>query len=153
MLPASRTIYLLKRVEIMLRNALEGALAGTDISVAQYVVLSLLKTMPEASSADLSRRAGVTPQTMWETVAAFEKAGFILRKQSPEHKRIRTISLTPAGHEKLAACDVQVDALEASLLGDLPPTEIDTLRNSLRAILKAGNVWEPDHKERTDHEL
>jgi len=140
MLPPSRTIYLLKRVEIMLRNALETALAGTGISVAQYVVLSLLETMPDASSAELSRRAGVTPQTMWETVAAFEKAGFIERKQSPEHKRIRTISLMQAGRDKLAACDIMVDALETGLLADLDAPDIEQLRNSLRSILKAGNA-------------
>ena len=52
----SRTIYLLKRTEIMLRSMLEDALKGLPVTVGQYVILSLLKYMPKASSAELSRK-------------------------------------------------------------------------------------------------
>lgn len=137
---ASRTIYLLKRTEIMLRGMLEDALKGLPVTVGQYVVLSLLKSMHKASSADLSRKSGVTPQTMSETITLFEDQGYIVRKQSAEHKRILEISLTPAGRKLLDECDTMVDGIEDRLFAGLGGGNVDTLRTYLISILKAGEA-------------
>jgi DNA-binding MarR family transcriptional regulator len=140
----SRTIYLLKRTEIMLRSMLEDALKGLPVTVGQYVILSLLKYMPKASSAELSRKSGVTPQTMSETITIFEDRGYILRKQSSEHKRILEISLTPTGRKLLEECEAMVDKVEDKLFAGMAKDNVDQLRSTLKAVLRAGEA-RPDH--------
>ena len=98
---------------------LEDALKGLPVTVGQYVILSLLKYMPKASSAELSRKSGVTPQTMSETITIFEDRGYILRKQSAEHKRILEISLTQIGRKLLEDCETMVDGVEGKLFADM----------------------------------
>jgi len=136
----SRTIYLLKRTEIMLRSMLEDALKGLPVTVGQYVILSLLKYMPKASSAELSRKSGVTPQTMSETITIFEERGYILRKQSPEHKRILEISLTPTGRKLLEDCEAMVDKVEDKLFADMGKDSVEQLRITLKTVLRAGEA-------------
>ena len=136
----SRTIYLLKRTEIMLRSMLEDALKGLPVTVGQYVILSLLKYMPKASSAELSRKSGVTPQTMSETITIFEDRGYILRKQSTEHKRILEISLTQIGRKLLEDCETMVDGVEGKLFADMAKDNVESLRNTLKSILHTGEA-------------
>jgi hypothetical protein len=66
--PSLRTGYLIKRVELLVRTKLEAALRDLGLTTGQYAALSLLASMPETSSAQLSRAIGVTPQTMAETI-------------------------------------------------------------------------------------
>src|SRR5579863_4329485 len=135
---ASRTIYLLKRTEIMLRSMLEDALRDLPVTVGQYVVLSLLAHMPKASSADLSRKSGVTPQTISQTITLFENKGYIVRKQSAEHKRVLEINLTSSGERLLLNCEAMVDKIEDKLFSGMVEAKVDSLRNDLKAILRAG---------------
>lgn len=132
-----RTIYLLKRAEISLRNGLEAALKDIKITPGQYTVLSLLGSLPDASSAELARRAGVTPQTMSETISAFEKRGIISRQISAKHKRILSISLTKDGISLLSDCNKVVDTYEEKLFSAFDNSEIETLRTFLSHIIKS----------------
>ncbi len=114
-----RVIYLIKRTELLVRTRLEASLRDLGVTVGQYAVLSLLALMPEASSAQIARSVGVTPQTMAETITAFERQKLIRREQSSTHKRILEISLTASGLALLKECDVRAKQAEAELFSGL----------------------------------
>lgn len=130
----NRTIYLIKRAEMAVRAGLETALGDLAVTPGQYTILSLLASRPDQSSAGLARKAGVTPQSMSETVTQLERKGLISRAENPEHRRILHISLTDAGNDLLTQCEARVDALEARLLEGLGEERVNLLRDNLAAI-------------------
>ena len=132
-----RTVYLLKRAETVVRAGLEACLQPLGVTPRQYITLSLLRDERDQSSAELARKAGITPQSMSETIATLTQNGWIQRSENPEHRRILMTRLTPAGEALLAASEAQVDALEERLLAAVPAGDLDALRNALRHIVKA----------------
>lgn len=133
--PSARPLYLIKRAETASRAGLEACLQDLSVTPGQYTVLSLLAAQRDQSSADLARKAGVTPQSMSETINGLERKGLIVRAEKPEHRRILNLTLTDAGRDLLARCDTLVDGLEARLLSGLSPTQVDGLREALNAII------------------
>ena len=105
-----RTVYLLKRAETVVRNGLESCLHPLAVTPRQYVTLSLLREERDQSSAELARKAGVTPQSMSETIATLIRKGLIERLENPEHRRILMARLTDTGEALLVEC---ADALKA----------------------------------------
>ncbi len=130
-----RVIYLIKRVELLVRTRLEGSLRNLGVTAGQYAVLSLLDLMPEASSAQIARSVGVTPQTMAETITAFERQELIRREQSSTHKRILKISLTASGIALLKKCDACAKEAEAELFSEVGARNVEHLRRILNLIL------------------
>lgn len=133
-----RTVYLLKRAETVVRGGLEACLQPLGVTPRQYVTLSLLRDERDQSSADLARKAGITPQSMSETIATLTAKGWIGRTENPGRRRILMTRLTGPGEALLAACEAVVDAMEARLLSGLPAGDLAVLRRALRAIVKAG---------------
>ena len=134
---STRTIYLLKRAETAVRAGLDRALAPLEVTPAQYVTLSLLKTLTNQSSAELARKAGITPQAMSETIAGLIKKQLIARTPSPEHRRVLVTKLTRSGGALLAKCDLRVDALEARALGSISSGDLKLIRAAFRKIIEA----------------
>lgn len=135
---APRTIYLIKRAETAIRSGLESCLQPLAITPAQYVTLSLLSEQDDQSSAELARKAGITPQAMSETIAILEKKGIIIRTESPGHRRILSTKLTKSGVHLLIQCDANVDQLEDLIFEGVSTSQIDALRSMLRNIAATG---------------
>ena len=56
--------YLLKQAVHVMNRVTDSALKDVDLNTAKYVVLRLLREQPDLSSAQLGRRAFLSPQTM-----------------------------------------------------------------------------------------
>jgi DNA-binding MarR family transcriptional regulator len=135
MATAPRTIYLVKMVDIAIRAGLEQRLQEFQLTGAQYTVLSLLSSRDNLSSADLSRRFLVTPQSMNEMIMALERKELVSRQEDEDNRRILRVKLTAHGQAVLKKCDKQVDSLEAELFGGLEPSVLTGLRETLNAIV------------------
>jgi len=114
---AARTLYLIRRVQFASYLRLEQTVKRLGLTTAQYTVLSMLGHRELLSSAQLSRRFSVTPQTMFKLIATIVRKGLVSRKGMNGDRRSLQVSLTPAGRRALAACEQAVDALEADLFG------------------------------------
>ena len=137
MATAPRTIYLVKMLDIAVRAGLDQRLQEFQLTGSQYTVLSLLSTRDNLSSADLSRRFLVTPQSMNEMIMALERKELVSRQEDEENRRILRVKLTPHGQAVLRKCDKLVDNLEAELFGALDPSVLTGLRDTLNAIVTA----------------
>jgi DNA-binding MarR family transcriptional regulator len=135
MATAPRTIYLVKMLDIAVRAGLEQRLQEFQLTGAQYTVLSLLSTRDNLSSADLSRRFLVTPQSMNEMIMALERKGLVSRQEDEGNRRILRVKLTPHGQAILKKCDKQVDSLEAELFGTLDPDALTALRDTMNTVI------------------
>jgi DNA-binding MarR family transcriptional regulator len=132
----ARTLYLVKRAETACRIGFEARLPALGVTLSQYTTLSLLAAQKDCSSAELARRAGVSPQFMSEVIAALEAKSLIVRSENPEWRRVLHIDLTRAGREVLDQCNRMADELESQLLAGLSGEEVVVLRKALDQIAR-----------------
>ena len=92
---------MVKRAETVVRNGLEACLQPLGITPRQYVTMSLLRDERDQSSAELARKAGITPQSMSETIGTPIRKAMIERLENPGHRRVLTARLTPVGEALL----------------------------------------------------
>lgn len=130
------TIYLLHQTSQGLRSRLEQALRPLGVTGLQYTILGLLARHEGLSSADLSRRFFVTPQTMNQVIAGMTRRGLIAREASEANRRILRMTLTPEGRALLAESEKIVDPVEDAALASVPPADLAQMRRHLRLLLR-----------------
>ncbi|HEY4775229.1 MAG TPA: MarR family transcriptional regulator [Xanthobacteraceae bacterium] len=131
----ARTIYLIKRAQFASYLRLEECLQPFELTAAQYMVMSVLGHRDQLSSAQLSRRFSVKPQSMFKLITTLTRKGLISRKELDNDRRTLEVSLTPAGRRLLDACEQAVDALEADLLKNFSATQLAQFRRALVKFL------------------
>jgi DNA-binding MarR family transcriptional regulator len=125
------TIYLVKRMEMALRQPLDRITSDHGLTALQYTALSVLRDHPGLSAADLARRSFVSTQAASEMTLLLENSGFVVRETNESDRRSLSIALTTTGREALIACDRRVARFEEAILGGLDGDEIDTLRRAV----------------------
>ena len=132
-----RLTYLIKRLELAVRAAMDDIVSDLGVTVPQYTALSVLDRHPGMSGAQLARRSFVSRQAGGEMLASLERKGLVRRAPDAGNRRVLRISLTPAGRTLLVACDAAMDDLEARMLRQLSGAEADHLRVLLDACTTA----------------
>jgi len=108
-----------------------------DITPIQFTILYFVDyDKGDLSSAQLSRRFSMTPQSMNELVSVLERKKLLKKSVDPAHKRILRLSLTARGKKLLQDCNAALDHLEESLLQELTAAETNTLRSLIGKILE-----------------
>lgn len=134
---SARTIYLIKRLETEVTANMIKILGGYEITPSQFIVLNFVgDNETDLSSAQLSRRFLMTPQSMNEVVTTLQRKELLERNTDPNHKRILRITLTDKGKEVLEICNAAMDAFEEKLLKKLKVKETEVFRGSIGKILE-----------------
>ncbi len=135
---AARTVYLIKRIETEVTFKMNKALLDFGITLSQFIVLNFVNdNQADLSSAQLSRRFKMTPQSMNETVALLQMKELIIKNADLENKRILRISLTEKGIETLNKCNSAIDEVENELFSVLTEDQLETFRGLIGNILHA----------------
>ncbi len=137
-----RAMFFLNQANHAVRSRLEAALGGVELTGIQYTVLSVIGRHSGLSSAELSRRFFVTPQTMNELIAGLERRKLILRKADPANRRILRMSVTKAGGSLLEQCDVLADRVETEVFAALSDEDYRKLAELTRRL--ADKLRKPD---------
>jgi DNA-binding MarR family transcriptional regulator len=133
---AARTVYLIKRIETEVTLRMNKALSEFGITLSQFIVLNFVNDNQEDfSSAQLSRRFKMTPQSMNETVSTLQRKEMILKNVDNGNKRILRISLTEKGLMTLDACNLAINEVEQNLFEALNTNELDLFRSLVGKIL------------------
>jgi DNA-binding MarR family transcriptional regulator len=136
-----RTLYLIKRAEIEVTSRMSKTLEPYGITPIQFTVLYFVDyDKGDLSSAQLSRRFSMTPQSMNELVKVLETKKLLKKTVDPAHKRILRLSLTPKGKKMLQDCNSALDIMESFLLQALSATETDNLRKTIGKILDSSRM-------------
>ena len=109
--PGRTAAWLAKQVEL--------GLAGVDLSLSQYRILSVLAE-GSAMSSSLAERLAVRPPSVTAVIDGLVSRGLVVRTHSEDDRRRIALELTPDGQHLLEAADQAVtDRLEhiASGLG------------------------------------
>ncbi len=127
-----RLIYLVNNLNLLVRRMLDERLKPHNLGGLQYTILTLIRDRDGISSAELSRRFFVTPQTMNESVTGLERRGLIARTESETNRRILIARVLPEGLALLETCDRIADEVEAEVFSDLSADKQDVLHDLLR---------------------
>ncbi len=132
----ARTVYLIKRIETEVTAKMNKALTEYEVTLSQFIVLNFVNDNPnDLSSAQLSRRFNMTPQSMNEVVTTLQRKELVEKNVDADNKRILRISLTEKGKDMLTQCNETIDAVEKELFGTLPDADLQTLRNLIGTVL------------------
>jgi DNA-binding MarR family transcriptional regulator len=132
----ARTIYLIKRVETEVTISMANALNVYELTPLQYSVMSFVDMEGvDFSSAQLSRRFFMTPQSMNEIVTILQRKNMLIKTKDPHHKRVLRLNLTDEGKAVLTNCNAAIDAVERDLFGGLKDKELANFRTLLGKIL------------------
>jgi DNA-binding MarR family transcriptional regulator len=130
-------LYLVGRMDRVVRRAMGNVLTAHGLSVNQYATLSVLDRRSGLSNAQLARRALVSPQSMNEVLLTLEQRGLVGRRAHPDHGRILQARLTAKGRTLLARCDEEVHQVEARMVDSLSEDEQAALRGALISSIRA----------------
>jgi DNA-binding MarR family transcriptional regulator len=131
-----RLSYVIGRLDRAVRRELQDRLHPFGLSVPEYTALSVLRTRPGLSNAQLARRALITPQSMSEITVALERKGLVARDPDPAHNRILRAHLTRKGERLLDDCEARVDDMEREMLDGLSPTQRRQLLAGMRHCVR-----------------
>lgn len=131
-LPLPRLIYLIRRLQVASYVQLEEALRKFEITPTEYTVMSMLAHRERLSSAQLSRRFFVKPQSMIKLIASLEGKQLISRVAANGDRRVLEVSLTAAGRRMQVACEAAVDELEERMFARFSEPQLAQLRRLLQ---------------------
>ncbi|AWB91227.1 MarR family winged helix-turn-helix transcriptional regulator [Aeromicrobium chenweiae] len=117
------------------------ALVDLDLSFSQARTLFLLaKTAEPMSIHAIATQLGLSDAAAGRNVEQLLKLDVVERRESPEDRRVKLVSLTPVG-EKLAVShvDAKRDSIKA-FTAALPPEQRDDLHRVLSDVLASGTL-------------
>jgi DNA-binding MarR family transcriptional regulator len=119
-------LYLIKQVELAVRQALDDVVAAADLTTLQYTALTVLERHPGITSAELARNSFVRAQTMAEMVTYLLGRGLVARERDEKNRKQYLLALTPEGQQVLGDLYDVVADIETKMLDgfDIGQTEI-----------------------------
>ena len=117
--------YRLKRAQHALHLRMDRLLHEKNLTMAQYIALSLIEISPQITNAEIARRAFVTPQTMHRTITDIESAGLVAASAAPNNKREVLRSLTDQGMELVKHAHQVARKVETEMLQGLSAKDLE----------------------------
>jgi DNA-binding MarR family transcriptional regulator len=139
--------YLLRQASAAVRLTTERALEDLEVTLPQFLVMTMVNAYPGSSSADVARIAMLTPQTISFIVANLEKAGRLRREVSPDHGRIQVMELTEEGKALLSQCRVRTQRIETRLRASLGPEIEEAVRRWLVEVATMDLTADPAEEQ------
>jgi DNA-binding MarR family transcriptional regulator len=124
-------LYLIKQVELAIRQRLDEVASTQDLTALQYTALTVLERHPGMTSAELARNSFVRAQTMAEMVTYLLGRGLVKRERDPHNRRQYLLFLTRKGQTVVDRLRDPVADIGRDMVEHLDSAEVDALRGSL----------------------
>lgn len=135
---ANREFYhLIMRLSRALTRALEDVVADEGITVAEFNMLLVLGEGEPQSSAELGRRAFMTPQASHQLVRGLLARGLVESVPHPTNGRERVVSLTDPGWEIAQRTRAALHDIQDRLAQDLSREERAAFESVLSAMAES----------------
>jgi DNA-binding MarR family transcriptional regulator len=97
----------------------EPILARHEITMWAYIVLSALRDRSMRTQAALAAGIGADKTRLIPVLDDLQRRGFLAREPDPADRRVRLLSLTPAGRRLQQAVQADIRVAEETLLAEL----------------------------------
>ena len=124
-------LYLIKQVELAVRQALDDVVATADLTTIQYTALTVLERHPGITSAELARNSFVRAQTMAEMITYLLGRGLVARERDETNRKQYLLTLTSEGHRVLDELLDAVADIETKMLDGFDGGQTEILRTYL----------------------
>ena len=115
-------------------GVLQHGLLGSDLSLTEVRVLYELAHRDAATASDLSRDLGLDPGYLSRILRAFQRAGYVRKKQAPDDARVSFLFLTAAGIKVFGPLDDRAHDEIGRMIDDLSSSEQRRLVTAMREI-------------------
>ena len=112
----------------------EPVLRAYDVSMWGYIVLTALAEQPVRTQAALAQAIRADKSRIIGVLDELQQRGLIRRQPDPADRRVRLLSLTPAGDRLRRAVEAAIRGREAELLAVLPPADREAFLRSLTVL-------------------
>lgn len=117
------------------RLAIDRRLKHLGLSQASWMAIALTaKEKEPPSQTRLATLAGVEDPTIVSTVDRLVKAGYMVRTPSETDRRVKLLSLTPAGQDIYHSVWKEADAFRRELLGNVDAQTLQTVTIFLESL-------------------
>lgn len=117
----------------------ECAKAGHDLTPVQYGALKAVQKYPGLDQISLAGAIAYDRTTIGGVVGRLEEKGLVTRAAAPEDRRVRRITLTPAGVALIGEIDPIVARIQDLMLTGLDADERAVFIRLLAKAAEAGN--------------
>jgi DNA-binding MarR family transcriptional regulator len=124
-------LYLIKQVELAVRQALDDVVAAADLTTLQYTALTVLERHPGITSAELARNSFVRAQTMAEMITYLLGRGLVARERDETNRKQYLLTLTSEGQRMLDELLDAVADIEARMLDGFDGGQTEILHTYL----------------------
>jgi DNA-binding MarR family transcriptional regulator len=115
--------YLVRRAQAKIFGEFEATLAGFDLTLGSYGVLTLVRANPGITQVALATAFGVDKSTMSPVVVRLEKRGLLRREVLLADRRCHALYLERAAEAAYLAAREKVRAFESGLAARLTKAE------------------------------
>lgn len=125
--------YLVRQVAARFdRSGDELFRSGVDVSLAQFLVLSVVDAHPgQINQQAAGVRLGLTKGTVSRQIEKAVNAGLMTATESPHSRREKVLALTPEGTKVVRAGDALLDQ---NLVEHMPDLSADALRTTIETL-------------------
>jgi len=111
------------------------------ITPVQYAALQAVADAPGADQRTVARAIGLDTSTLAGVLDRLEARGLLQRGASRDDRRVRMLTLTPAGADLLRALVPDMLRAQQRMLEPLPPPQRAEFMRMLQALVAANNGW------------
>jgi DNA-binding MarR family transcriptional regulator len=133
---AACTCFNLRKATRAITQLYDDVLRPSGLRATQFSLLTVIWTMRKVSITRLAEEAVTDRTTLARNLDLLEKQGLV-RIQAGEDARVREVSLTPAGRDRLAAAYPCWRQAQARVTKNLGAARVDRLRADLSATVAA----------------
>ena len=113
---------------------------GHGVTPVQFGALQSVCNTPGIDQRTLARSIGFDTSTIAGVVDRLEARGLLVRKTTPDDRRVRQLSLTDEGHALLEAMAPSMMRAQERMLEPLPPRERKEFMRMMRLLVGANNA-------------
>ncbi|GAA2251327.1 hypothetical protein GCM10010232_44160 [Streptomyces amakusaensis] len=126
------------RATTLVARAIDEELSGHRLTVAQHLVLKMLKDVGPSSQQELSEQLRIDRSVMVGCIDGLEDSGLVRRERHPRDRRAYAVTLTAEAGPALDEAESGVPALLDRAFEALTPAERRTLTRLVGKILDVG---------------
>ena len=121
-----------------IRELMQEAVAGTDVSGEEYGVLGVISFFPDRTPTELAAALGIPPTTVSRHVSRFLAEGLAERRPNPSDGRSYLLRTTDRGRAVVETIAPRIGELVAALrpVSDVPLEEISAALEALERAAK-----------------
>jgi DNA-binding MarR family transcriptional regulator len=125
------------------------ATAGFDITPPQWAALRALHDRPGIEQTKLAEIIATDRSTIGGLIDRLESKGFVYRGADSKDRRLKRLSLTPAGHALFTSLSDKVRSVTNRFVEPLQPEEVEQLLQLLERLVYRDEAGATELSQRT----